>query len=219
MNQKFHFAPALTGMAAVTLDALRANKRTLKHKPAILIATDGVEIAAEHPKSGDTLHCAYAELGDRFGFFLPTAGKERYRAAEENPVDVKVSGKLAKLYDALIRRNPDWATEARRHDMNRVMTRLIFCLFAEDVVTIPEDQFSRLPALEAKHAALFGLPRISRKRSQPRAPTNVFVWSTNSSIAARSGSGSLPASSEGVREFGKVQRGLLPTPRIRQAST
>ncbi len=144
MNQKFHFAPALTGMAAVTLDALRANKRTLKHKPAILIATDGGEIAAEHPKSGDTLHCAFTELGDRFGFFLPAAGKERYRAAEENPVDVKVSGKLAKLYDALIRRNPDWATDARRHDMNQLMTRLIFCLFAEDVGIFPDNQFSRL---------------------------------------------------------------------------
>lgn len=144
MNQKFHFAPALAGMAAVTLDALRANKRTLKHKPAILIATDGVLIAAEHPKSGDTLHCAFTELGDRFGFFLPAAGKERYRAAEENQVDVKVSGKLAKLYDALIRRNPDWATEARRHDMNQLMTRLIFCLFAEDVGIFPDNQFSRL---------------------------------------------------------------------------
>jgi SAM-dependent methyltransferase len=144
MNQKFHFAPALPGMAAVTLDALRTNKRTLKHKPAILIATDGVEIAAEHPKSGDTLHCAFSELGDRFGFFLPAAGKERYRAAEENPVDVKVSGKLAKLYDALIRRNPDWATDARRHDMNQLMTRLIFCLFAEDVGIFPDNQFSRL---------------------------------------------------------------------------
>lgn len=144
MNQKFHFAPAMPGMSAVTLDALRASKRTLKHKPAILIATDGVEIAAEHPKSGDILHGTYAELGDRFGFFLPAAGKERYRAAEENPVDVKVSGKLAKLYDALTRQNPDWATEARRHDMNQLMTRLIFCMFAEDVGIFPEEQFSRL---------------------------------------------------------------------------
>lgn len=144
MNQKFHFAPALPGMAAVTLDALRANKRTLKHKPAILIATDGVEIAAEHPRSGDTFHGPFAELGDRFGFFLPAAGKERYRAAEENPVDVKVAGKLAKLYDALIRRNPDWAAEDQRHDMNQLMTRLIFCLFAEDVGIFPDNQFSRL---------------------------------------------------------------------------
>jgi len=144
MNQKFHFAPAMPGMAAITLDALRASKRTLKHKPAILIATDGIEIAAEHPKSGDVLHGSYAELGDRFGFFLPAAGKERYQAAEENPVDVKVSGKLAKLYDALTRQNPDWATEARRHDMNQLMTRLIFCMFAEDVGIFPEEQFSRL---------------------------------------------------------------------------
>lgn len=144
MNQKFHFAPAMAGMSAVTLETLRTSKRTLKHKPAILIATDGVEIAAEHPKSGDVLHGSYAELGDRFGFFLPAAGKERYRAAEENPVDVKVSGKLAKLYDALTRQNPDWATEARRHDMNQLMTRLIFCMFAEDVGIFPEEQFSRL---------------------------------------------------------------------------
>ena len=144
MNQKFHFAPALTGMTSVTLDALRANKRTLKHKPAILITTDGVEVSAEHPKSGDTFHGPFTELGDRFGFFLPAAGKERYRAAEENPVDVKVAGKLAKLYDALIRRNPDWAAEDRRHDMNQLMTRLIFCLFAEDVGIFPDNQFSRL---------------------------------------------------------------------------
>ncbi|ARU01897.1 class I SAM-dependent DNA methyltransferase [Yoonia vestfoldensis] len=144
MNQKFHFAPALNGMTSVTLDALRANKRTLKHKPAILITSDGVEVSAEHLKSGDTLHCAFTELGDRFGFFLPAAGKERYRAAEENPVDIKVAGKLAKLYDALIRRNPDWAAEDRRHDMNQLMTRLIFCLFAEDVGIFPDNQFSRL---------------------------------------------------------------------------
>lgn len=62
MNQKFHFAPALPGLSAVTLDTLRANRRTAKHRPAILIATDGHEIAAEHPKSGDTLYCPLAEL-------------------------------------------------------------------------------------------------------------------------------------------------------------
>lgn len=144
LNQKFHFSPALPGMSAACLDALRASKRNAKHRPAILIATDGQEIAAEHPKSGDTLYCAFSELGDRFGFFLPAAGKERYRAAEENPVDVKVAGKLAKLYDALIRKNPDWAEKARQHDMNQLMTRLIFCMFAEDVGIFPENQFSRL---------------------------------------------------------------------------
>jgi hypothetical protein len=75
---EFHAAPALPKITATTLD--------------------GVDIAAENPKSGDMLHGPFSELGDRFGFFLPAAGKERYRVAEENPVDVKVAGKLAKLY-------------------------------------------------------------------------------------------------------------------------
>lgn len=139
---RFHYAPAMPGMVDVTLDGLRASKRTLKSKPAILLATDGETIAAEHPKSGDTLHCAFADLGLHFAFFLPAAGKDRYKAAEENPVDIKATGKLAKLYDALLKTNPDWATPDRRHDMNLFMTRLIFCLFSEDVGVFPENQFS-----------------------------------------------------------------------------
>lgn len=142
LNGRFHFAPAPKGEVARVLDAIRASKRTEKGKPAILLATDGDTVAAEHPRSGESLHCAFTELGAQFAFFLPAAGKERYRAVEENPVDVKATGKLAKLYDALLKRNPDWGTEARRHDMNLFMTRLVFCLFAEDVGIFPAGQFS-----------------------------------------------------------------------------
>lgn len=142
LNRKFHYAPADPGMVSKTLDALRITKKTVSAKPAILIATDGETIAAEHPKSGDTLHCPFSELGLHFGFFLPAAGKDRYKPAEENPVDVKAAGKLAKLYDTLMRVNPEWATDERRHDMNLFMTRLIFCLFSEDVGIFSENQFS-----------------------------------------------------------------------------
>mgnify|MGYP003362183981 CR=1 FL=1 len=143
-GKRFHYAPAPAGKSEATLEQLRASKKTKSSKPAILLATDGEMIAAEHTPSGETLHCAFKELGDQFGFFLPAAGKERYRAVEENPVDVKATGKLAKLYDALIRANPDWGTDARRHEMNQLMMRLIFCMFAEDVGIFPEHQFSRL---------------------------------------------------------------------------
>lgn len=143
-NKKFHYAPALKGLTDVTLDQLRASKKTKASKPAILIATDGETIAAEHPASGDTLHCTFSELSDHFGFFLPAAGKERYRAVEENPVDVKATGKLARLYDALTKANPDWGSDDRRHEMNQLMMRLIFCMFAEDVGIFPDNQFSRL---------------------------------------------------------------------------
>ncbi|WP_395172674.1 class I SAM-dependent DNA methyltransferase [Roseibium alexandrii] len=143
-GKKFHYAPALAGMTDVTLDQLRSSKKTNNSKPAILIATDGEMISAEHPVSGDTLHCHFAELGDNFGFFLPAAGKERYRAVEENPIDVKATGKLARLYDALTKANPDWGSDERRHEMNQLMMRLIFCMFAEDVGIFPDNQFSRL---------------------------------------------------------------------------
>lgn len=142
LSRKFHYAPAEAGQVEAVLAQLRASKKNKTGKPAILLATDGQTIAAEHPKSGTPLHCAFSELGAKFSFFLPAAGKERYLAAEENPVDVRATGKLARLYDALLKANPDWRAEERRHDMNLFMTRLIFCLFAEDVGVFPESQFS-----------------------------------------------------------------------------
>lgn len=171
--RKFHYAPALGGMVDVTLDAIRGSKRTATAKPAILISTDGEMVAAEHRVSGDTLHCRFDEIGDHFGFFLPAAGKERYRAVEENPIDVKATGKLARLYDALIKANPDWASEARRHEMNQLMMRLIFCLFAEDVGIFPDNQFSRLifshagnKGEEAREAILAAFRSMNMPKSQ-----------------------------------------------------
>ncbi|RJE85467.1 class I SAM-dependent DNA methyltransferase [Paracoccus onubensis] len=143
-NRKFHYAPAMTGLVEATLDQLRASKKTRTAKPAILITTDGETVAAEHPASGERRHFRFTEIGDNFGFLLPAAGKERYRAVEENPVDVKATGKLARLYDALIKANPDWASDEHRHEMNQLMMRLIFCMFAEDVGIFPDEQFSRL---------------------------------------------------------------------------
>jgi hypothetical protein len=144
LNKKFHYAPALGGMLDPVMDSLRASKKTAAAKPAILLTTDGDMVAALHPASGDTLHCALSEIGDHFGFFLPAAGKERYRAVDENPIDIKATSKLAKLYDALIRSNPDWGSPDRRHAMNQLMMRIIFCMFAEDVGIFTDNQFSRL---------------------------------------------------------------------------
>jgi hypothetical protein len=64
--------------------------------------------------------------------------------ADGGKIDIKATGKLAKLYDALLKLNPEWATSAKRHDLNRFMTRLIFCFFAEDVGIFPKGQFTRL---------------------------------------------------------------------------
>ena len=143
LNKKFHYVPAgLIGLEAALKD-LRGSKKTGSAKPAILFTCDGEMVAAEHLASGDQLHCRFEEIGEHFGFFLPAAGKERYKAVEENPIDVKATGKLAKLYDALVKANPNWGTEAKQHEMNQLMMRLIFCMFAEDVKIFDDKKFSK----------------------------------------------------------------------------
>src|SRR6056297_839617 len=144
MNRKFYAIVTETGAVDQGLSMIRSDKKTTTHKPAILLATDGVDLSAEHVASGDSLHIKFADLHHHFGFFLPAAGMSRYKAAEENEVDVKAAGRLAKLYDALLKKNPEWKTPERRHDLNQLMTRLIFCMFAEDVGIFENNLFSRL---------------------------------------------------------------------------
>ena len=76
---------------------IRSDKKTSTHQPAIVLATDSIGLSAEHVASGDSLHIKFADLHHHFGFFLPAAGKSRYKAAKENVVDVKAAGRLAKL--------------------------------------------------------------------------------------------------------------------------
>ena len=64
--------------------------------------------------------------------FLPLAGISTIKEIKDNPIDVRATGRLNKLYVELLKDNPEWATEARQHDMNHFMARLIFCFFAED---------------------------------------------------------------------------------------
>ncbi|MEM1374406.1 MAG: DNA methyltransferase [Pseudomonadota bacterium] len=144
MNRKFYAVVTDPGGVDQGLAMIRSDKKTATHKPAILLATDGMDLSAENPLTGEALHIKLTDLHREFGFFLPAAGMSRYKAADENPVDIKATGRLAKLYDALLKDNPDWKTEGRRHDLNQLMTRLVFCMFAEDVGIFEDNLFSRL---------------------------------------------------------------------------
>lgn len=137
-----HFQPASIGEISEVLDTLQASRKTAQAKVRFAITTDGDQFAAHDLKTGEILFCPLAKLDEKFNFFLPIAGIDRYEIADENPVDIKATGKLAKLYDALIAENPDWATDVRRHDMNQFMTRVIFCLFAEDTGIFRDNIFS-----------------------------------------------------------------------------
>ena len=120
------------GSVGATLSALRASPATTKAKAKYLLATDGQTLEAEHLPTGETIACDYAKTAEHLGFFLALAGISTIQEIKDNPIDVRATGRLNKLYVELLRENPDWAGDARRADMNHFMARLIFCFFAED---------------------------------------------------------------------------------------
>ena len=120
------------GTVADTLNALRASPATTKARAKFILATDGLTLEAEELAGGETIACAYPDFPNHFGFFLPLAGISTIKEIKDNPVDVRATGRLNKLYVELLSSNPDWAKDERRADMNHFMARLVFCFFAED---------------------------------------------------------------------------------------
>ena len=128
-----HIATCQTGEVSATLAALRASPATARAKARFILATDGEALEAEDLTSDDPpIACAYPDFHDHFGFFLPLAGITTVKQIRESAFDIKATGRLNRLYVELLKDNPEWGTEARRHDMNHFMARLIFCFFAED---------------------------------------------------------------------------------------
>ena len=131
-RNNIHIAVCAEGSVGQTLKALRVSPATAKAKAKFILATDGLTLEAEDLTSGETIACAYPDLPNHFGFFLPLAGISTIKEIKDNPIDVRATGRLNKLYVELLSENPDWATAERRHDMNHFMARLVFCFFAED---------------------------------------------------------------------------------------
>ncbi|WP_426077075.1 class I SAM-dependent DNA methyltransferase [Janthinobacterium sp. PSPC3-1] len=131
-RNNIHIAVCEAGKVNETLNALRASPATIKAKAKFILATDGQTLEAEDLIGGETRACNYLDFPNHFGFFLPLAGISVIKEIQDNPIDVRATGRLNKLYVELLSENPDWATNERRHDMNHFMARLIFCFFAED---------------------------------------------------------------------------------------
>jgi hypothetical protein len=132
-TNNIHIVTCPPGQTHATLAALRVSPTTTRQKARFILATDGETLEAEDLTSDDApVACAYPDFHDHFGFFLPLAGITTVKQIRESAFDIKATGRLNRLYVELLKDNPEWGTEARRHDMNHFMARLIFCFFAED---------------------------------------------------------------------------------------
>jgi hypothetical protein len=183
LRNNIHVAVCESGTVGEVLKSLRASPATTKAKAKFILATDGQTLEAEELVGGETINCAYTDFPDHFGFFLPLAGISTIKEIKDNPIDVRATGRLNKLYVELLNENPDWAKEERRADMNHFMARLVFCFFAEDtdifngegLFTKTVEQMSERDGSNAHEVleAIFRAMNIKvtdRPSAQPRLP-------------------------------------------------
>ena len=131
-TNNLHLAIARTGEVTHRLKALKDSPATTKGKARFIVTTDGVDFEAEDLDTGETVACAFQDFPDHFGFFLPLAGISTVKQIRESSFDIRATSRLNRLYIELLKDNPEWGAAKRRHEMNHLMARLIFCFFAED---------------------------------------------------------------------------------------
>ncbi|MHA3684958.1 class I SAM-dependent DNA methyltransferase [Leucobacter sp. HY1908] len=125
------------------VEELSASPTVVRYNTRFVIVTDYVTLLAKDIKTGDTLTTPIREIATHFTFFLPWAGMEKAQYAEEAHADVKAAERMAKLFDELIKLNPESnQTQLGRHSLNIFFTRLLFCFFAEDTGVFAEGQFT-----------------------------------------------------------------------------
>ncbi|MFN0193339.1 MAG: class I SAM-dependent DNA methyltransferase [Aestuariivirga sp.] len=132
-RNNIHIGIAKPGEVSAKLAALKASPKTASAKAKLVLATDGEMLELEDLATGETRACPYAEMAAKaFGLLLPLAGITTVREIQNNPIDIRATGRLNKLYIELLKENPEWEKAERRPDLNHFMARLIFCFFAED---------------------------------------------------------------------------------------
>ena len=143
LRNAIHYKPTTSGTDLQnTLNELQSAKENLKNKVRYLLTYDGTMLAARDVVEGDSIVCSLNDLKHEFFFFSVLYGEPRYVAAEENKADQDAAIALSKVYSALKASDPAWATE-HGHDVNTFMTRLLFCLFAEDTDLFKNNLFTK----------------------------------------------------------------------------
>ncbi|MGB0372115.1 MAG: class I SAM-dependent DNA methyltransferase [Opitutales bacterium] len=207
-----HIKTCAEGEVAATLDALRDSSATAKQKVRFILSTDGIELQAEDMEGGDTIACDYADFSNHFVFFLKLGGISFEKQIKDVELDIKATSRLNRLYVELLKDNLDWGTEARRHEMNHFMARLIFCFFAEDtdifngndLFTATVEQMSARDSSNT-HEVIAEIFRAMDTRIEDRATANLRRWADAFPLV----NGGLFSGSLEVPKFSRIARAYL----------
>jgi hypothetical protein len=112
LRNNIHLAVCELGAVGQTLKNLKDSPATGKAKAKFVLATDGQVLEAEDTATGETISCDFENFPNHFGFFLPLAGISTVKEIKDNPIDVRATGRLNKLYVELLKENPEWAKES-----------------------------------------------------------------------------------------------------------
>lgn len=114
-------------------------------KPRYLIATDFDMLYAKDTKTNDTLAIHFNELPTYADFFLAWNGIEKVDYQKENPADIKAAERFTKLYDELVKINPELAKEeSDGKSFNLFLIRSLFLYFSEDTEIIKKGSFTNI---------------------------------------------------------------------------
>lgn len=140
VRQKLYFRP-VTDDPYSAAEALLQEDVISRQKIRFVIVTDFKDLVAYDLGVGDRMECALRDVPLQYSFFLPLAGYEKAVEYSDSPADVKAAEKMGRLCD-LLRQSNDMDAPGRVHELNVFLTRLLFCLFAEDTGIFQENQFT-----------------------------------------------------------------------------
>ena len=105
-----------------------------------------------HSLDKEPLICSLSEISKRADWFMFLVDKRVIAYSEELPINRKAVEQIAKLHDALLRAN------YTGRDLESFLTRLLFCLFADDTGIFGEDgQFKKLVAKTKEDGSDLGM--------------------------------------------------------------
>lgn len=211
LKNKLYYQVASMEESLDTILELRiADPAIAKNKIRFVLVTDFIRFLAWDTLSKERLDIELEDLHSNYGFFLPLVGLEKAIISSENPADVKAAEKMGKLFD-LIRIHNDLSKPADIHALNVFLTRMLFCLFAEDtgifapnqftsaILSYTEEDGSDLDAFLYQLFSVLNSPDNSPNRKSLPAHLATFPYVN----------GGLFASDEPVPELGKKGRNIL----------
>jgi hypothetical protein len=216
LRNQIHMLVTEPGRVEEGLSALRESERTTKGRVKFILATDGDMVAAVQMGGvNEALSRPFVELALQFSFFFPLAGISTVAEIRNNPIDIKATSRLNKLYVELLKDNPAWAKADKRPALNQFMARLIFCFFAEDTnIFVQEGAFTKVvremsdAQSSNTHEIIAELFRAMNTPNEARAKAKVKSWANTFPYV----NGGLYRDDDGAMEcprFSKMARSYL----------